>query len=174
MTSVAYTADLAARSGHGFSHRLAVALGRIRYQLMGGLLFAVAAPYVLRGQLEQLPDEIASYDNSVIGTFCALLIGFMIYRKMTSLPGARALTNVLPAFVTSYAVIVVLFFLLRLDYSRYQFLASFVLVVSWFALLQLVLSRLRQPTFVLVPFGRASALKSIRNIRWIDAPKPEV
>ena len=129
-----------------------------RFQLLGGILCAVLLPGIMRGALERLPDTIASYDNSIIGTLCALLLGYMIYRKVTGLPGASALVNVVPAFLTSYGLVVALFFLLRLDYSRYQFLSSLCFVVAWYGLIQVVLARLRRPIFGVIPAGRAKAL----------------
>lgn len=142
------------------------AMSRIRYQLLGGLVFAVAAPAIIRGNFERFGDQLSSYEHSLIGTVCALLLGYLIFRKMTVLPGARAITNVIPAFMTSYAVVVAFFFLMRIDYSRYQFLASFAFACIWFGAILFLLSRFRRPVFCLLPGGQTSRLRNYRGVRW--------
>ena len=64
---------------------LADALSRIRYQLFGGILFAIIAPAVVRSQYERYGDALLSYEHSLIGTVCAVLLGYMVFRKMTVL-----------------------------------------------------------------------------------------
>jgi lipopolysaccharide/colanic/teichoic acid biosynthesis glycosyltransferase len=142
------------------------AISRIRYQLLGGLVFAVATPAIIRGNFERFIDQLSNYEHSLIGTICALLLGYLIFRKMTVLPGARAITNVIPAFLTSYGVVVAFFFLMRIDYSRYQFLASFALACVWFGAILFLLARFRRPVFCLLPGVQTSRLRSYRGVQW--------
>lgn len=141
-------------------------ISRIRFQILGGLLFAVAIPALIRGNFERFGDQLSSYEHSLIGTVCALLLGYLIFRKMTILPGARAITNVVPAFLTSYAVVVAFFFLMRIDYSRYQFLASLVFACIWFVGILFVMARFRRPVFCVLPGAQTSRLQSYRGVRW--------
>ena len=149
-----------------YTHSLADAMSRIRFQLLGGLIFAVAVPALIRGNFERFGDQLSSYEHSLIGTICALLLGYLIFRKMTVLPGARAITNVIPAFMTSYAAVVAFFFLMRIDYSRYQFLVSFVFACVWFAALLFIMARFRRPVFCVLPGAQTSRLQTYRGVRW--------
>ena len=152
--------------------RLARALIRIRFQLAGGVFVAVVAPALARGNFERFADQISHYDNSLIGTFCALIFGYLIFRKVTAYPGAGALLRVVPAFMLSYASVAVFFFFLRLDYSRYQFVMSFALVTVWFLLVLVVIARLRKPTLAFVPGGTADRLSRLSSVNWrrLDSP----
>ena len=150
--------------------QLGIALARIRYQLLGGLIFGVIAPIILRGRFERLPDKIANYDNSLIGCLCALLIGYMMFRKVTALPGAGGVVNVVPVFLSSYSVVIAFFFMFRLDYSRYQFLVSFLLVVAWFYLVTFLTARFRRAQFALVSNRKLRHLDKVRGVEWKLTP----
>ena len=126
------------------SRRLADALFRIRYQLIGAIFFGVVAPVILRGQFERLPNQIANYDNSLFGTLCAVLVGYMVFRKVTVLPGSNAFTSITPAFFASFGIVIAVFFILRLDYSRAQFLVSFMLTTCWFIALSYYVAGFRE------------------------------
>lgn len=155
-----------AESPKRWTHLLADAMSRIRFQLIGGLLMAVALPAFIRGRFERFGDPLASYEHSLIGTVCALLLGYLIFRKMTVLPGARSITNVIPSFMTSYAVIVAFFFLMRIDYSRYQFLVSFAFACIWFTVILFVMARFRRPVFCVLPGSQTSRLQTYRGVKW--------
>ncbi|MEL7030771.1 MAG: sugar transferase [Pseudomonadota bacterium] len=150
------------------------AASRIRFQLVGGILFAAIVPAIVRNQFERFGDPLISYEHSLIGTVCALLLGYFVFRKMTVLPGARALVNVVPAFLSSYSVVVAFFFLMRIDYSRYQFLMSFTLACIWFAALLFILGRFRRPVFGILPSARSPKLEAYRGIRWSIVKSPKL
>lgn len=145
---------------------VADSLSRIRFQLLGGLFSAVLVPAMLRFEFERISDASVSYEHSLIGTVCALFLGYLIFRKMTVLPGARAIVNVVPAFLTSYAIVVAFYFLMRVDYSRAQFLLSFALTCIWFVAVLLIVTRYRRPVFGLVPGSGSKRLQSYQGIRW--------
>lgn len=155
-----------AETKQNWAHSLANMMSRIRFQLLGGLVLGVIAPALIRGQFERIGDQLSSYEHSIIGTVCAVLLGYLIFRKMTILPGARAITNVVPSFMSSYAVIVAFFFLMRIDYSRYQFLVSFAFACVWFAAILFVMARFKRPVFCILPGSQTSRLKSYRGVRW--------
>lgn len=149
-----------------WKQQIADAMSRNRFQLIGGILFAVALPFVARLNLERIPDSAASYEHSLIGTICALLFGYLIFRKMTVLPGAHAITNVFPAFLSSYAAVMAFFFLMRLDFSRYQFGVSLACACAWFIFVLFVMARFRRPIFCVLPSSFTSTLKDYRGVRW--------
>ena len=133
-------------------------LVRMRYQLLGGMLFGVVVPVLLRAQ-GVLGPKLLDYQNSTLGTFAALIIGFIVLRKTTSLPGSAAFMNVLPAFILSFGTVMVIFFGFRLEYSRYQFLVSFILTVMWFYAIMVAFLRARRPSFGIIASGTADRLR---------------
>lgn len=141
-------------------------LSRIRFQLLGGVLIAVITPAFVRAEFERISDLSINYEHTLLGTLSALLLGYLVFRKMTVLPGAKAIVNVIPAFLTSYAFVVAFFFLMRIDYSRAQFLLSFALTCIWFAVILLVVARFRRPVFAVLPGSESNRLQSYQGIRW--------
>ncbi|MEL6756008.1 MAG: exopolysaccharide biosynthesis polyprenyl glycosylphosphotransferase [Pseudomonadota bacterium] len=151
----------------GWTQLAADLMSRNRFQILGGILLAVIGPALARTQLERIGDPSISYEHSIIGTLCGFLLGYFMLKKMTVLPGARAIVNVVPAFLTSYAVIVAFFFLMRVDYSRAQFLFSFLTTCVWFAVILFVLARFRRPVFCILPGSENDRLLSYSGIRWM-------
>ena len=155
------------------SERLGRAVIRIRFQLLGGIIAAVIIPTFLRHSYQAFPVAEITSDNTLFGTLCALLLGFMIFRKVGALPGASAITNVFPAYLTSYTVIIAIFFMLRLDYSRLQFLTSFILVLVWYYAMSFAIARFKRPKFGLVADDSILDLQLIRGVDWRVMDTPE-
>lgn len=140
---------------------------RIRFQLGGALLVGVLAPIVARNYFERFPDQLLHYQNSVLGTVAAVLIGYMMFRKVSALPGAGTFVNILPAFLTSYSIVMVTFFALRLGYSRTQFLMSFVLVLVWFYFFSAIKSAFVRPRYLLVSSEAVQPEQQIKGADWV-------
>ncbi len=173
------SAELAARTAHppdqswGLLRALYRLLGRIRFQLAGGLLVGVLLPSLIRWGLDFWPDGAASYDTSIVGTTIAVLFGYLIFRKLTVFPGIRATGYVVPAFLIAYALVVAIFFMLRLEYSRYQFLASFLLTIGFFTLIFQLARRAQRPVLSLIPLGETALLKEISLVSWRVLESPD-
>ena len=172
MNFVDYTAiastTVPARSS--FASSVVSQLSRIRYQLGAGVIVGVVVPVIVRVHVERYPDDISHFQSPIFGTLMALLIGFMIFRKVSSLPGASSFVNTIPAFMTSYGIVLTCFFFLRLDYSRTQFGLSFLLVLLLFMCIAYLSSRFRRAQFVLVADKPLSQYRTIRGVEWIRAP----
>ncbi len=147
--------------------------GRIRFQLAGGLLVGVLLPALTRWGFEFWPDGAANYDNSITGTAIAVVVGYLIFRKLTVFPGIRATSYVVPAFLIAYAMTIAVFFMLRLEYSRYQFLASFLLTVGFFSLIFQLARRAQRPVLSLIPLGDTAKLKEISLVSWRVLETPD-
>jgi len=141
-------------------------LTRIRYQLIGATLFAIVLPAVLRNGLNFSNLRLGSLENAVIGTFGAMLIGAYLLHRMTIYPGTRVVPYVLPTFLLSYGVAIALFFFLRLDYSRSQFVTSFFFVILWFGSVGLIAPRLRRLSFLVLPIGAAKKVMISDRADW--------
>lgn len=153
--------------------RLGSLLHSARLQLLGAVASGILGAHLVRVYYEVSPDEWLSYDNSMIGTTLAVFMGYLIYRKVTSLPGTAALMNVIPAFTISYLIIAALFFAVRLDFSRQQFLVSYAMVVLFFFAIGFVAVRLRRPVYGFIQGGRANMLAEIEHADWIPIRSPQ-
>lgn len=147
-------------------------LARIRYQLAGGMLIAVLAPSLARTQF-QVELSPNSMNNTLIGTAVAMLLGAYVLRRMLPYPGVQALSFVLPAFAGSYVACISLFLFLRIDYSRFQFVASFALAIGWFVLVSIVEKHYRRPRLAIIPGGNTAGLKRLRQADWCALDRPD-
>jgi len=140
-------------------------LGRMRFQLAGGLIAAVIIPAILRLSEMSLALHIR-YDNTLIGTFWAFCLGYLIFRKVTAYPGVRATAFILPAFLSAYALTIAGFFMLRLDYSGFQFALSFALATAFFYLVFLIVRRVQRMELAIVPVGDYASVQQLRFVDW--------
>jgi lipopolysaccharide/colanic/teichoic acid biosynthesis glycosyltransferase len=139
-------------------------LARNRYQLLGAALLGVVAPALLRTGFTW---GSGSMPNTAAGTFAAMLLGAYLLRRVTGFPGTRSEYYVLPVFLITFGVAVALFFFLRLDYSRLQFLMSFAFVVGWFGLVRVIERRVRRPNLSVLPFGDAKRVMTSEGADWM-------
>ena len=156
-----------------FQHRLGVFLHSARVQLVGALLVGVLGASLIRRIYLQPQVGLSGIDPTTIGTSLAVLLGLLIYRKVTSLPGTAALLNTVPAFAVSYLTIAALFFALRLDFSRYEFAVSFGLVVVFLFLLGALAARAKRASFAFVPGGIADELTRLSWVNWMRVASPD-
>jgi lipopolysaccharide/colanic/teichoic acid biosynthesis glycosyltransferase len=152
--------------------RAGAILGSARFQLIGALITGVFGSYAIREAYEYVQDPFLSYSNTNIGTVAAVLLGLLFYRKVTSLPGTAALMNTVPAFTTSYVAVAAIFFAFRLDFSRQQFVISYLAVIAFFFIIGFIAARLRRPAFGYVPGGRADELTDLHYADWIRLSSP--
>ncbi|MEM0985403.1 MAG: sugar transferase [Pseudomonadota bacterium] len=147
-------------------------LSSISFQLLSVLIVGVLAPALLRYNFERVADKFASYDNSFIGTVIAILLGYFTFRKVAAFPRNRELMRVLPTFMISYGLVLAVFLMWRLEYSRYQFASSFVMSTVWLSLIVLALPRLKRMTIALVETAKSKSMKRISSIDWIPLSDP--
>lgn len=145
---------------------------RNRLQLLGALAIAVLVPALLRSQLSFLDVSLDSASATTVGTAVAVLFGAYVIRRISAYPGAQALAYVVPSFAAVFAAVVVVFFFARIDYSRVQFLLSFVLAVGWYMFALRIERRIHRPSFLVLPFGNAKSLLSSPGAVWRVARSP--
>jgi lipopolysaccharide/colanic/teichoic acid biosynthesis glycosyltransferase len=146
---------------------------RRRFQLGIGLLVAVIAPWVVRVQLADRPSDLVGLQISVLGTTIALLGGYYSFSRLAIFPGVRASYHIFPTFAVSYGMVLTTFFFLRLDYSRLQFLSSFLLCLLWYYLVHLNLQRQHRLRIAVVPFGETETLDQISEVQWVRLGEPD-
>ncbi|TFI57193.1 polyprenyl glycosylphosphotransferase [Sphingomonas parva] len=140
----------------------------MRFQLGIGLLLAVLLPWAVRFRYEVRSADIDSLQNSLVGTIVALVAGYYGFRRVSHYPGVRASYNILPSFAAAYAIILTVFFFLRLDYSRLHFLASFLLCIGWYYVVYFKLQRQQRLRIGIVPAGQVEHLLALPDVAWVD------
>ncbi|MCG8670611.1 MAG: sugar transferase, partial [Pseudomonadales bacterium] len=103
----------------------------------------------------------------------ALLLGAYILRRILPLPGVQATSFVLPTFVAVYGGVIVALLLLRIDYSRFQLLASFMLVVPWFWFVTAVERRYKRSLLAVLPVGNSDKLLKLKQADWLVIENPD-
>ncbi|MGE0457320.1 MAG: sugar transferase [Bauldia sp.] len=152
-------------------------LARNRFQILGALLLAVLLPNLLgppffQSEFQFLGRAFMRPDSTVFGTALAVLVGHLILKRITIYPGARGPAYVFPVFTVAYAAVIVVFFFARFDYSRFQFLLSFILAVGWYLVVFRVERRLIRPNYLLLPFGAAGQMMRLGGAEWRVAQTP--
>jgi lipopolysaccharide/colanic/teichoic acid biosynthesis glycosyltransferase len=140
---------------------------RVRVQLSAGLLISVFLPYLVRIWLEGSALDDVSLQNSLIGSAIALVIGYYGFRRSSHYPGVMKTASILPFFGIAYGAVLIFFLFARLDYSRAQFSASFLLCIAWYYLVFFKLLRQKSLQIGVVPFGEVDSLRTIRGVNWI-------
>lgn len=155
------------------SSRMGDLIGSTTFQLFCAIVIGVFLPDFTKKVYENASASIFIVDETMIGTVIAILFGYLVYRKLACLPGTNALLNLLPGFLIAYLAVTTVFFALRLDFSRQQFVMSFLFVCVFFWAVTYVLNRVRAETYGLVFVGGTDTLSSIDHVNWVhfDSPK---
>ena len=140
---------------------------RIRVQLGIGLFFACVMPLLMRVDIG-LSQKVssASQFNTLIATACAVILGYSVVRRLTRYPGITSISYIMPAFAISYGIALSIIILLRVDYSRFFLLISFINAQIWFHFIVFVSDKVSNLSFDVVPFGNAKKLCDIPRVHW--------
>lgn len=141
-------------------------LFRIRFQLLGGLTFAIFAPVIIRIAFNPEVIYTISLQVTVAAAVIAHLAGFLAYRRIGNFPGVAAASYILPTFALSYGAVFLAIFFFRFEYSRFQAAASFTQSTLWYFGLSLVTQRLDPYRLVVVPGGDVERLRALQGVHW--------
>ncbi len=164
---------VANRLGFGVSGSPPI-VSRNLFQLFGGLLFAVYLPVVTRWQFDVEIVTSPSMANTIMGTGLALIVGYYFYRSLTTFPGVRSHSYILPTFAASFMVTLIVFFFFRLDYSRFQFGSSFALTLLWYYGISLMARRVRPEKLAVVPGGDVDSVRSLDRVAFTHLHQPDL
>lgn len=146
---------------------------RSRYQLIGGLLFAVVLPMLIRSSGDTGIISTSTLQHTVIAALFAHVLGFFAFRRLGSYPGVAGAGFILPTFALTYGFVFAVVFFLRVDYSRFQAGSSFVLSTLWYFGWSIATRRFVQYRLAVVPGGDTSGIKRIENVLWHPLSSPE-
>ena len=146
---------------------------RIRYQLLGGLLFAVVLPVLLRSFDGTLIIRAATTQNTVLAAIIAHVLGFFAFRRLGTFPGVAAAGFILPTFAITYGLVFAAIFFFRIDYSRFQAGSSFLLSTLWYFGWSIAARRVVRHRLAVVPGGNLSGIERVRNVTWHHLSAPD-
>lgn len=146
---------------------------RFRYHLLGALLICVLFPALLRNGFRLSEMFYPSDIKMTVGALGALLGGYYLHRRVIGFPGVSASSYILPAFTTSFAAVIVVFFFFRIEYSRLDFLLSYSLALVWAYVHSEVGRRVQVLRLGVVPGGAVTSLDQIRGVAWDWLAAPE-
>lgn len=161
--------------GNNMHHaRARRSLARLRYQLAWGSLITVAAPTLVYNIVDPVP-LLGSLSGqwTLFGTVIAFLITLYLFRRVGSFPGVGMVGHVLPAAAAGYGVVVAIFFLLRLEYSRLTFFSSFIASILFFLALGLKSLRGQGQRYYLIPSPSTEALAHDPSGGWVMLASPK-
>ena len=145
-------------------------ISRIRFQLPGALLVAGITPFLM--------DEGTSWEGSPPARhyrhrdFRGDISGYYALRKISNFPTMREVGSVIPVFTASFPAVMAVFSPGGFEYSRFPFVAGYMLTVAWFTVVLVLAQRVRKRRFVLVPFGEAARCWAARrDVACRDSPE---
>ncbi|TPL22861.1 polyprenyl glycosylphosphotransferase [Mesorhizobium sp. B2-4-10] len=147
-------------------------LFRIRFQLIGGLTFAIVAPALIRIAFKPDAVYVANLQVTVAAAVIAHVAGFLAYRRIGNFPGVAAASYILPTFVLSYGLVFLTIFFFRFEYSRFQAAASFTQSTLWYFGLSLITRHLEPYRLVVIPGGDVERLRTLPGVHWFWITSP--
>lgn len=144
-----------------------------RVQILFTFLLGVLFPILVRFDFHLVARQTPLYLTMLIWTTLAAFGGLGLYRRVLAVPGASPGYLILPAFTTSYLVVILVLFFFRLDYSRTILALSYLLLVSWMVFTVLVLRPEKKRRFLVVPGGRVERLRDIHTASWSYLQSPD-
>ncbi|WP_287198995.1 sugar transferase [Mesorhizobium sp.] len=146
---------------------------RMRFQLLGGLTFAILVPALVRMSFDQQVILQSNMQVTIVAAFIAHTAGYLLYKRIGNFPGVAAAGYILPTFALTYGLVFVTIFFFRFDYSRFQAAASFFQSTLWYFGLSLATRRLDPYRLAVIPGGDVDRLESIPGVSWHRIQSPE-
>lgn len=171
------TAVVSADAGAIAAERKRPWITRLRFQLGGALVVGLLLPLVLRWPITSMRLEFISSSMilpSLIAAAIAIITGYWLNRQVTGYPGASDIAYVVPSLALTFGAVLLASFFLRLDYSRYIILTSFLSAVAWLLATGYVRSRHAVPRLALVPGGNHRGITANSGAKWLELRSQDV
>lgn len=148
-------------------------VSRVRFQLLGGMFFAVVLPILFR-PFSMFEVYLRGNEfNTIAGAILSVVIGYVMTRRLSNFPSVTAGSYVIISFSVSYLITAGIFLMFRLDYSRLLFLISFIFCMFWFVLVYFLVKRMVKIKYAIVPGGNARDLAAMTSAHWTVLGSPE-
>jgi lipopolysaccharide/colanic/teichoic acid biosynthesis glycosyltransferase len=141
-------------------------LDRIRYRVTFGVIFCVIIPVLFRQYIFDVSIFSPTQYNTAIGGLFAILLGYIGYRRLHVFPGIASGGYIITSFTIMFGMLSLILIFFRIDYSRGQFLVSYLLSIAFFAFLHFKIDNHKRLVFGIVPGGATDRLDRIDNVVW--------
>jgi len=145
---------------------------RLRYQLLFGLFISAFLPTFLRGGMTFEGLTTGNNLQTMLGVSAAFLIGYFTQRRLSRYPGEISTSYILPSFLASFALVLTLFFFLRIDYVRSIFGVGFLISIICAFLANRGRAAITKTHLGIIPGGRLEGLSAINGIEWHQLKDP--
>lgn len=146
---------------------------RARYQISAGILLAILLPVYIRAVLTGAGIDQATQYNTAIGGGIALVLGFLSYRRLHVFPGISSGGYIITAFTASFGVLAAALFLLRLEYSRAQFISSYALSLGLFTYIHMRFEARRIVRLGVISDCLPKDMPNFDRVIWHQIPSPD-
>jgi lipopolysaccharide/colanic/teichoic acid biosynthesis glycosyltransferase len=136
-----------------------------------GFLFCVVLPIPIYATGEPFATELAGTEFTIISTAIGYMIVWYCGRRLDAFPRATLQGNigyVAPVAVLTYALIAAILLLMRVDYSRIQFVGSGLLTLLWMAGVAQLRARYLIRNYAVIPRSSISDMPVLATCRWLD------
>ncbi|MGL4673658.1 MAG: sugar transferase, partial [Wohlfahrtiimonas sp.] len=134
------------------------------FQLVAGFITVVLVPSIIMWpnllKLYGFPSAVQLH--TTLANAFAFLLSFVLYKKIQKFPGARLIIYLLPSVTISWACVIGIILLLRLDYSRSALLMSFLIANCWIVIGHYLGKRYQSLKLALVPYGNYRGVKEFQ------------
>ena len=95
-----------------------------------------------------------------------MLLGYTGYRRLHVFPGIAEGGYIITSFTITFGLLSLALVFFRINYSRGQFLVSYVFAITFLALIHFRIDAHKRLIFGIVPGGAADRLPQIDNVAW--------
>jgi exopolysaccharide biosynthesis polyprenyl glycosylphosphotransferase len=134
--------------------------------VLAGLVIAILMPMLVR----ELTTGVSIYQptqyHTAMGGCVALIIGVLGYRRLHVFPGIAAGGHVFMSLTAAFSGLAIMFFMMRIDYSRMQFLSSYVLALCVYLYVHQKITVHRRLRLGVVPSPTTASLPAVSQVDW--------
>lgn len=139
---------------------------RLRYRIAFGIVLCVILPVFCRQFFFGVSILSPTQYSTAIGAIFAILLGYVGYRRLHVFPGINEGGYIITSFTVTFAILSLFLVFFRFDYSRIQFITSYVLAIAFFAFVHFRIDAHKSLSFGVVPGGATDRLPPINQVIW--------
>ena len=140
---------------------------RLRYMILAGSVIAILLPMLVRQITTGIALTQPTQYHTALGGCVALLLGVLGYRRLHVFPGIAAGGYIFMSLSVTFGVLAVSLIMMRIDYSRLQFLSSYLLSLAVYIYIHQKVAVHRRLRLGVVPSVGTDALPVIGQVDWI-------
>ena len=136
-----------------------------------GFLFCVVLPIPIYATREPFAAGVQGTEVTIISTALGYAVVWYCGRRLDAFPRASLQGNlgyVAPVAIITYGLIAAVLLLMRVDYSRIQFVGSGLLTLLWMGRVAELRSRYLIRNYAVMPASSIAQLPSLGTCRWLD------